>query len=157
MQQKTLFQFPNPLTAERRTLRFPEMKAILLAAGLPLLLPPSSAVDRVVVVNGSCAEVDLMENTFLFCRAPVCTAYPLRRYKVLWTDGEGRPIPRRDHDAPVFTLGSDHVPHSYLVFHDFSPPSAGVYTCQLFHEGSLAHSTSITVQLRRRNRSLKGT
>lgn len=146
MQQKTLFQFPNPLTAERRILRFSEVKAILLAAGLPLLLPPSSAMDRVVVVN-----------TFLFCRAPVCTAYPLRRYKVLWTDGEGRPIPRRDHDAPVFTLGSDHVPHSYLVFHDFSPPSAGVYTCQLFREGSLAHSTSITVQLRRRNCSLKGT
>jgi hypothetical protein len=115
-----------------------------LSASLPIR---DTASPQAVIVNGTSVGTGFKQDTFLFCKCHVEDTGSLHLYHVMWQDLKGEPVRRWSKEAKVFALGSYHVPHSYLVFHDFSGEVAGDYSCALYLQGSKIHSSTVTVTL----------
>ena len=114
-----------------------------LSASLPVR---DTTSPQAVIVNGTSVGIGFMKNTFLFCKSHVEDTSSLHLYHVMWQDSKGAPVPTGSREAKVFALGRGyHVPHSYLVFHDFSGEDAGDYSCALYLQGNKIHSSTVSV------------
>nr|XP_027217137.1 uncharacterized protein LOC113809676 [Penaeus vannamei] len=120
---------------------------LLFLASLSCSLPvDSTSSDQAVIVNGTQVAIAPMADVFVYCRAHVSTTDDLHHYRLEWHDSQA-PIPSWNSNVGVFSLGSGtHVPHAYLVFHNFNGANnAGTYTCKLFKGNHLVGSSAVTV------------
>ncbi|KAK7086799.1 hypothetical protein SK128_005477 [Halocaridina rubra] len=100
-----------------------------------------------VIVNGTAVALKSYQNAFVYCKAEVSTSDNLHHVKIVWQDPAGNIISPWRANARVYVLGTGtHVPHSYLVFQDFTSTHAGMYTCLLKHEGENINTSTIEVQ-----------
>ena len=125
----------------------------LAAVVLVVAAPPrhrSSTPPQAVVVNGTQVNIGYMQEAFVFCMAQVEPSHQLHQVQVQWRRASAGPVHSwSQNNRFVFSLGGgSHLPHQYLVFHDFTSEAAGDYTCGLLYEDSLAHSATLTVAAR---------
>ncbi|KAG0711351.1 hypothetical protein GWK47_020773 [Chionoecetes opilio] len=97
--------------------------SVAVTAALPPPRPATPALHP-IIANGSSVAVPYMCEAFLFCSVaePTC--------QVQWRDPSNAPLPAWSPTASRYHLGSGkHLPHDYLVFHDFLQEQEGLYTC----------------------------
>jgi len=131
----------------KTSVTFLSCAVLVFLASLSCSLPvDSTSSDQAVIVNGTQVAIAAMADVFVYCRAHVSTTDDLHHYRLEWHDSQA-PIPSWNSNVGVFSLGSGtHVPHSYLVFHNFiGANNAGTYTCKLFQGNDLVSSSAVTV------------
>ncbi|XP_064094788.1 uncharacterized protein LOC135207121 [Macrobrachium nipponense] len=119
-----------------------------LASASPVRDGTSPASPSVVIVNGTSAEIGFMDNAFIYCRIQLPHAQDsLHHYRIEWHNSSEETVPTWSQDAHVYTLGSgSHVPHSYLVFQDFTSRLSGDYSCSVKRNGVALSSRRIAVR-----------
>lgn len=119
-------------------------------ASLAVALPTTHRSSaQAVIFNGTSVTIDYMDNAFVYCSAQVSNE--LYRYQVEWRGPTGATVHRwSPGNSNVFSLDStNHVPHSYLVFHTFLGVFADDYTCVLLYDNSEIRSTAVISVLAR--------
>ncbi|XP_068220103.1 uncharacterized protein [Palaemon carinicauda] len=118
-----------------------------LALASPVREGTSPASPSVVIVNGTSADIGFMNNAFVYCRIQLPETHDfLHHYTIEWHNSLGNTVPTWRQDAHVYTLGrGSHVPHSYLVFQDFTSSVSGDYSCSVKRNGVVLSSSRIAV------------
>ncbi|CAL4115726.1 unnamed protein product [Meganyctiphanes norvegica] len=105
-----------------------------------------SIEDRALIINGTSSSVGYKAEAFVYCRVDTHDKANIHKYEIHWLDQNNVKVTNWSEDKHVFIVGNGlHIPESYLVFHNFNSPDAGVYTCQLRKEGVLIASSTITI------------
>ncbi|XP_064094787.1 uncharacterized protein LOC135207118 [Macrobrachium nipponense] len=135
------------------------MKAVLVLMAISVSLPSlasaspvrdgtSPASTSVLIVNGTSAEIGYLDNAFIYCRIQLSQAQDfLHHYTIEWQNSSAETVPTWSQDAHVYTIGrGSHVPHSYLVFQDFTSSLSGNYSCSVKRNGVALSSSRIAVR-----------
>lgn len=120
---------------------------IFLATSSTSLCLHRETPAEVIIINGTWTVMDYLEDDFVFCEAEVSTTDDLHHYQVKWFDPSGQQVKRWSMDNNfVYYVGyGNHVPHTYLVFHDFLSTFAGDYTCVLLYDNMKIKSATISI------------
>ncbi|XP_068223265.1 uncharacterized protein [Palaemon carinicauda] len=91
--------------------------------------------DHASTVNeGDSVFIGYTEEDEICCRPDLTGLRNLMDYQVTWQNQHGDTIQSWSRERRVFSLGGKHIPHSYLVFTDFTQTQSGVYTCVLWYK-----------------------
>ncbi|XP_064105227.1 uncharacterized protein LOC135214796 [Macrobrachium nipponense] len=89
--------------------------------------------NATLVPEGDSVFISYTKEEQICCRPDVAGLEDLADYQVSWHDKHGDMVESWNAERRVFSLGGEHLPHSYLVFTDFSESLSGPYTCVLWH------------------------
>ncbi|XP_068223602.1 uncharacterized protein [Palaemon carinicauda] len=138
----------NPVSISASSLDIENENPVSISASsLENEIPESTGTAE--IVNGTEVSIAYMAEAFVYCFAEMANITNLHRYSIEWIDPEGVSVGPWNPDKWVFSLGrGSFLPHSYLIFSDFSLMSAGNYSCLLRLDDNLIASSSINIQIK---------